>query len=189
MWRYRTWIGGGFLLLVVVVMSVWLRFRPEPIPADNQPYQAIEVGKTTQQQLIDQVGSPYSEYDKDGYRVVSQKSSKSPYRPDLFYIKDSTVVLKEQWYEPSVYYVAEADFLQPYGQPEAVMYVSPANDVVVKANLYPRRGLAVYVQEEAKAVWYVRYFAPMSLDEYLRYWGKNLSKDRPEHLLRVEPKD
>jgi hypothetical protein len=95
--------------------------------------------------------------------------------------------LKDQWYEPTIYFYAEKDFLQRYGTPEAVLYVVPARDVPIKADLYPKQGMVAYIQADAKAVWHIRYFRPMSVDTYLASWGKDLSKNPPAQPFSLEP--
>ena len=97
------------------------------------------------------------------------------------------MILKDQWFEPSIYYYSEKVILQQYGKPEAVMYVTPARDVPVKADLYPSKGMAVYVEDDVKAVWHIQYFRPMSLDTYLASWGKGLSKNPPSQPFSLEP--
>jgi hypothetical protein len=175
------------LLLVGLSSTLWWRWQPLSAPAVQQPYPAIKIGQTTSQQLQDQVGQPYTEYTDNSYQIQTQQTAKSPYKPDQFYLKNGVVVLKDQWFEPTIYYYAEKDLLQQYGTPEAVMYVTPARDVPIKADLYPSKGVAAYIQNDVKAVWHVQYFRPMSLDTYLSSWGKGLSKDAPAQPFSLEP--
>lgn len=157
------------------------------IPADKQPYPAMQIGKATPQQLHDQVGDSYTTYSSNGYHVESQQTDKSPYKPDLFYFQNGKLVMKEQWYEPTIYYVAESHFLEQYGKPEYTLYPKVARDVPVRVDAYPGKGMAAYIQDDIKAVWHVQFFAPMSLSDYLKTWGEDLSQSKPSQPFMPEP--
>lgn len=185
----RWWWAGLLLLLLLVTAGYFIAklYAPKPVPANDQPYSAITPGKTTSTQLNAQIGKPYTNYDDGGYTVKTQQSNKSPYQPDRFYIKDGVVVMKEQWFEPTVYYYAAKDAEASYGQPTKTLYDLGPSDVTLKALLYPGRGLAVYVIEESQAVRKIQYFAPMSIDDYLKTWGTNLGEKKDIKPFALEP--
>jgi hypothetical protein len=185
----KRWWKLLIILIVVIAVLAWLAFTqlsPGLTAVKDQAYPAIKVGSTTTQQLDQQLGSAYTSYTQNEYHIKSQKSPRSPYKPDLFYIKDGVVVMKEEWFEPTVYYYAEKDLVAKYGQPTTTLYDTRPLDMVTKALLYPSRGLAAFVYEDSQALTHIQYFEPMSLDEYLKTWGQNLGQKKDIKPFKME---
>ena len=179
-----------FTLLVVAVVGFFWWQRQEvqhaPVPTTDQAYPSIINGLTTEFQLQQIVGQPYSEFDQDGWHIETIASAKSPYQPDRFYLKNNVVEMKEQWYEPSVFVYKSSDFIQKYGQPESKMYDQSNPAEVTQVYIYPDKGVAAYIFVDTQLVRRVQFFNPTSLSEYMARWGKNLGPNKPP-AFQMEP--
>jgi hypothetical protein len=173
----------GLALLVVMFSQQQTRSRA----IQDQAYPAIIAGTTTSEQLEAQVGKPYTTYKLDSYEIKTQKTPRSPYKPDLFYIKDDVVVMKEEYFEPSIYFYAEDTATKKFGTPERVLYDTRPSPITTKVLLYAAKGVAVFVLDDTKAVTQIQYYSPMSTDEYLRTWGKNLGRKEDIKPFGLEP--
>lgn len=185
--RYWKVITPLLLLIAIGAWFGWRYFSQQTVAVQDQAYPSIIVGQTTSSQLTEQLGSPYTSYTTNAYKIQSQKTAKSPYKPDLFYIKDDVVVLKEEYFEPTIYYYAEKDALAKYGQPEKTLYDTRPLDVTTKALLYPGHGVAVFVHEDSQAVAKIQYFSPTSLQDYLKTWGQDLGDKKDIKPFKMEP--
>ena len=114
----RRLLLGALAVLAVVGFGV-SSVSPHPlktklVPKIKQSYPSVVVQQTTDFQVRQIVTPPSTEYDKDGRHIVTSSTTKSPYKPDRFYLENGIVVLKEQWFEPSVYPYPEEAYLKIY---------------------------------------------------------------------------
>lgn len=165
------------LIAVVAWSAVWFRHSGSAVDSSNLPYAAVIPGKSSEHQLLAIIGSPYTEFEDRGLKILTVKSSLSPYHPDRFYLDGGEVVMKEQWFDPSLYYFSESLAAERFGQPQSTYYSRIPNPEPVKVYVSASRGIAYYSYADRQAVFRIQYFAPMSESDYLSKWGQQLTKE------------
>lgn len=146
-------------------------------PAVQIPYENVEVGYTTHEDLIRTHGVFSYEYKVDDYIVYAYESNSSRYAPDRFYLKNDVVELKEIYYNPLQRRIKIDNFRQQYGEPEATLFTEGIRDTSNRVDVFAQQGVALYSLNENLVR--IQYFRPTSVEGYRSTWGEGLLEKKP----------
>lgn len=181
----RYWKIALFVVIIPLLGLAISYYLANP-PSNNQqtddptytfPYEDIEVGYTTHEELIERYGLFDYEYVEDGTVVYAYASDSSRYAPDLFYLRNDVVRLKELYFNPLERKLPLDSVSRPYGTAEAVLYSSTGTNTYNAVYVYATKGLAIFTRESN--VTRLQYFSPMPLEQYRSTWGADLLESAP----------
>ena len=175
-------IGRGSVVLCSIGIIVLLGLAacapptpPEPEQAESIKLKGIFPGKTTREEVIRNLGEPAKSEMEEGMEVLEYPSAHE-LMPHGVYLKDDVVVLVGAHIsEEDDFTVSEV--IAKYGEPAKKTYSYYSDGAFTY--IYPSRGLALIVNEDLDVVFEEQCFIPMSLEEYMQTWGKDLPLENP----------
>ena len=142
-------------------------------PADAC-FSGIIPGQTTRADVISVKGEPIFAQEDNGKETLGYPSYIEGTQ-DVIVIENGNVVLVGMLLNPDVFNLSRLKEL--LGEPDQVTY---SNYMMgTRTYLYPLQGLVFVVQPEADLIFYQECVVPMSLEQYMTTWGKELPLKDP----------
>ena len=191
----RVVVGILFVTANTMFISSCTERTPFPTPVASPPvWRGITPGVTTEQQLVALWGQP-SRKEQIGeftwYAYPTRHGGEA--WPDAAYVADGIVQMATESVDVSVKpYTSLSIFVARYGDPRKVTWTALLPQA--RTFVFPESGIAVVADHwgeppERYRVWKIYYFVPMSLDSYMRIWGKLLPKENPYPAHDPYPED
>lgn len=152
------------------------RETPKEIPTLGVSWGEIVPGQTTRDELKDALGEPLRQGIKEGYDLYFYPSESKFWPHEVVISQEKVVFVKEQVTDPLKKNLK--DYTQEYGQPDQVFY-NTLSRVGFAVHVFLSRGLAVTANPGDGTILEIWYFPPTTSQEFLKTWGKNLSKTPP----------
>lgn len=140
-------------------------------------YPEIVVGITTNDEVINLLGSPVRQFHDDSYDMdVWLYPSDNGLIPNAVFLQNDLVqYLSGKFGEE--HELTLTSLVEKLGEPSQKMYSNYAEGTMMY--IYPDLGAGYLVNEKNQGVLFEYLFVPMMMDEYLRLWGKDLSLEDP----------
>jgi hypothetical protein len=150
--------------------------RPTPEPVHEVVcYQGITPGQTTRADVVALLGDP-TRTEQDGANEILLYPSPHPMQFNTIVFQDQIVVLMDVIMgDEDAPAFSEIKVL--YGEPGQITYTNYIQGSMVY--IYPDKGRAFIADENTDIVFTKQCFLPMSLDDYLNTWGKDLPSEDP----------
>jgi hypothetical protein len=150
--------------------------QPTPDPAQEVVcYQGITPGQTTRADVVALLGDP-TRTEQDDANEILLYPSPYPRQYNTIVIQDQIVVI--------IYVVignedalAFSAIKALYGEPSHIAYTTFLQGSMTY--IYPDKGRAFIADENADIVFIKQCFLPMSLEDYMNTWGKDLPTEDP----------
>ena len=174
------WRGSAVLCSIGMVLLLGLvacgpPTPPKPDQAESIKLKGVVPGKTTKEEVIKNLGEPAKSKTEEGMDVLEYPSTHE-LMPHAVYVKDGVVVLVGAHIsEDDDFTVSEV--IAKYGQPAKKTYSYYSDGALTY--IYPSRGLALIADEDLDVVFEEQCFVPMSLEQYMQTWGKDLPLEDP----------
>jgi len=192
----RTLLGFLLVTVSIVLLPSCMEERTAfPTPMASPPtWRGITPGVTTEQQVVILLGQPARKEQVSEFTCFVYPSEIGvnawPHKVYLangivYRIKENVPISREKYISLSV-------FIERYGDPQKVTWAAlwPQTRTFV----FPEHGISVVADHvgeppERYRVWQIDYFVPMSLESYMRIWGKFLPKENPDPRHDPYPED
>ena len=162
--------------VTILVAAMLACNMPNPKPASEVVcYQGITPGQTTRADVVALLGDP-TRTEQDGANEILLYPSPHPRQFNTINVQDQIVVLLDiiMGDEEAMAFSAIKAL---YGEPGHIAYTNYLQGSMVY--IYPDKGRAFIADENADIVFTKQCFLPMSLDDYLNTWGKDLPSEDP----------
>lgn len=147
----------------------------KPEQAEPIKLKGVIPGKTTRDEVINNLGEPVTSQMEEGMEALEYPSAHE-LMPNVVLIKDGVVVLTGTALSVADN-VTVSGIIAKYGEPDKKTYSLYAQWTLTY--IYPNRGLALIVDEAQDIVFFEQCFIPMSVEEYMQTWGKDLPLEDP----------
>lgn len=141
----------------------------------TETWEQLSPGMSTKDEVISALGEPQAvEMSEEG--EILEYPTQNEAMSNYVVVKDG-VVQYTSMIVPADERESLAEAIQKYGEPGKVTYSHFMHGA--KTYVYATQGVTLIVNEGAGVVYEKQYYPPMSLDEYMRTWGKNLPLENP----------
>ncbi len=149
---------------------------PIPKPASEVVcYEGITPGQTTKGQVIALLGDPMSIGQEDINEILLYPSS-FPRMFNTIILQNQVVVFMDVLVDAENA-LAYSAIKALYGEPGQITYTTYLQGSMTY--IYPDKGRAFIADENADVVFTKQCFLPISLEDYMNTWGKNLPSEDP----------
>lgn len=143
----------------------------------KKTFSDLEPGQSTHSDIIATLGAPERAYEEKEYTVLAYPSSTSYYMPDLLFVKNERLQMKELHYSPRQFIFTKDKLIQQQGSPDKTLFMPGNAYVDYEVYIYEKAGIAAYL-DSSKQVFKIRYFKPSSADDYISQWDTTLLKTK-----------
>lgn len=156
--------------------KIYLSLKPANVPVYENTWNGITPGQSSLDDL-NKFGQPVSSEQIGGSTVFSYNSEVGDLKHQVYSDENRVGLIKEQvWGKENL-----ETYKTKYGLPEGE-YFGDYGESNYKVYLYPTKGLAVIAHIEDGFILEKWYFEPMSLQDFLASWGKDLTLEPEEHF-------
>lgn len=139
----------------------------------DSPLERTEIGKTTEQEVKKMSGILGKK--REGDITIYLIRSSEPGEIDEIRTRNGIVIFEKTSTETATAPLPNLDqIFSKYGKPEYVKD-KVGEGFYMSAYIYPSKGIAIYANRYTKSVYEIQRFIPMSLEDYVRQYGENLS--------------
>ena len=167
----------SILCAVTILVAAMLACNlPNPKPTSEIVfYQGITLGQSNKTDVLALLGDP-TRTEQDGANEILLYPSPHPRLFNTIVFQDQVVVLIDMIMgdEDALAFSAIKAL---YGEPVHIAYTNYLQGSMVY--IYPDKGRAFIADENADIVFTKQCFLPMSLEDYLNTWGKDLPSEDP----------
>jgi hypothetical protein len=166
-------IASGLIILVAAMLAC---NAPISKPSsDITCYDGITLGQTSREDVIALLGNPERTEQNGGVEILLYPSL-HPGQFNIIFIQDQVVVLIDMLLGDEDA-PAFSEIKSIYGEPSHIAYTTFMQGSM--SYIYPDAGRAFIADENADIVFTKQCFLPMSLEDYLNTWGKDLPTENP----------
>ena len=175
----------SLLILLFVGLGVGAYYfssvqKPEASVVVNpkRTFDDLELRRSTHDDIVQTLGVPEQVYDRGGYTIYAYPSTTSYYSPDLLYLKDDVLEMKELNYTPLQFVYTRDKLVNNFGNPDSIAYLPGEAYVDYVVYIYEKDGIAAYLNADSK-VFRLRYFWPSTSKAYIQTWDRTLTETKP----------
>lgn len=169
-----------FVILALVIIKFVPKNKnsvptPTVIPFSKVEYKELIIGSSTKEETYQKLGSPISEEDINGDRIIQFKSNNPNYNNELTFKSDKLSFVKEIISPTDLINVSDIE--QKYGNYTKVFY-GPSSGLGFDLYSYPEQGIAYIGNQYIGDVIEIWYFPPTNTQSFKDIYATEYSETR-----------